>query len=97
MDLQQLVAETDTGGRKVAGVPGQLIFWVAVGWSIFQLWYASPLPFTLGFGILNDTEARSLHLAIGMFLASAVLLLAFVIVESRSIPERARGASSGAP
>src|SRR6185503_17484759 len=69
MDLQQLVAESDTGGRKVAGAAGKLIFWVAVGWSVFQLWYASPLPFTLGMGILNDTEARSLHLGIGLFLA----------------------------
>ena len=68
MDLQQLVAETDTGGRKVGGLPGRIIFWVAVGWSLFQLWYASPLPFSLGMGILNDTEARSLHLGIALFL-----------------------------
>ena|SRR5438045_4538567 len=67
-DLQQLVAESDTGGRKVAGATGRLIFWVAVGWSVFQLWYASPFPFTFGIGILNDTEARSLHLALGLFL-----------------------------
>ena len=68
MDLQQLVAESDTGGRKVGGAVGQVIFWVAVAWSLFQLWYASPLPFVLGFGILNDTEARSLHLGIALFL-----------------------------
>jgi len=68
-DLQQLVAEADTGGRKLGGFPGQLIFGVAIAWSLFQLWYASPLPFALGFGVLNDTEARSLHLAIAMFLA----------------------------
>jgi TRAP transporter 4TM/12TM fusion protein len=67
-ELQQIVAEADTGGRKVHGPIGQLIFWVAVGWSLFQLWYASPLPFVLGFGILNDTEARSLHLGIALFL-----------------------------
>lgn len=67
-ELQQIVAEADTGGRKVGGPVGQLIFWVAVGWSLFQLWYASPLPFVLGFGILNDTEARSLHLGIALFL-----------------------------
>src|SRR5687767_925784 len=68
-DLQQIVAEADTGGRKVRGPIGQLIFWVAVGWSLFQLWYASPLPFVFGFGILNDTEARSLHLGIALLLA----------------------------
>ncbi len=68
-DLQQLVAEADTGGRKLTGFPGRLIFGVAITWSLFQLWYASPLPFVLGFGVLNDTEARSLHLAFGLFLA----------------------------
>ena len=47
-ELQQLVAESDTGGRKVAGAPGKLIFLVAIGWSLFQLWYASPLAFTFG-------------------------------------------------
>jgi len=68
-DLQQIVAEADTGGRKVAGAVGKLIFAVAVGWSLFQLWYASPLPFTFGWGVLNDTEARSLHLGVAMLLA----------------------------
>jgi len=68
-DLQQLVAEVDTGGRKARGAVGHFIFAVAVGWSAFQLWYASPLPFTFGWGVLNDTEARSLHLGIALLLA----------------------------
>jgi TRAP transporter 4TM/12TM fusion protein len=67
--LQQLVADTDTGGRKAAGVAGGVIFAVSLAWALFQLWYASPLPFALGFGILNDTEARSLHLGFALFLA----------------------------
>ena len=68
-DLQQLVAEADTGGRKLTGFPGKLIFGVAIAWSLFQLWYASPLPFVFGIAVLNDTEARSIHLAFGLFLA----------------------------
>ncbi len=67
--LQQLVADTDTGGRKAAGVAGGVIFAVSLAWALFQLWYASPLPFTFGVGILNDTEARSLHLGFALFLA----------------------------
>jgi TRAP transporter 4TM/12TM fusion protein len=67
-ELQQLVADADTGGRTAGGFVGGLIFWLAVAWSLFQLWYASPLPFVLGWGILNDTEARSLHLGIALFL-----------------------------
>ncbi len=68
-ELQQLVAEVDTGARKPAGFTARVIFGVALAWALFQLWYASPLPFTLRIGILNDTEARSLHLAFALFLA----------------------------
>jgi TRAP transporter 4TM/12TM fusion protein len=68
-DLEQLVAEADTGGRKPSGLSAQILLWVALAWSLFQLWYASPLPFVLGYGVLNDTEARSIHLGFALFLA----------------------------
>src|SRR5918994_235630 len=67
--LQELVADADVGGRAAGGIPGKLIFAVAVAWSLFQLWYASPLPFEFAWGVLNDTEARSLHLGVGLLLA----------------------------
>src|ERR671919_1112372 len=68
-ELQQLVADADTGGRAAGGVAGKIIFAVAVAWSLWQLWYASPLPFEIGWGVLNDTEARSLQLGVGLLLA----------------------------
>jgi TRAP transporter 4TM/12TM fusion protein len=68
-DLQQLVADADTGSRAAAGIAGKFVLAVAVAWSLFQLWYASPLPFSFGWGVLNDTEARSLHLGVGLLLA----------------------------
>jgi TRAP transporter 4TM/12TM fusion protein len=77
-ELQQLVADADTGGRAAGGIPGKIVFTVAVAWSLWQLWYASPLPFEFNWGILNDTEARSLHLALGLFLA----FLCFPMVKS---------------
>lgn len=67
-NLEQLVADVDRGGREVGGFPGAVLFIGAVLWSLFQLWYASPLPFSLRLGIFNDTEARALHLGIAMFL-----------------------------
>ncbi|MDR4305992.1 TRAP transporter permease [Chelatococcus sambhunathii] len=70
-ELEQLVAEADVGGRKPSGLAAGLLSTVAIGWSLFQLWYASPLPFVVGFGILNDTEARAIHLGIALFLAFA--------------------------
>ena len=68
-ELQDMVAQTDTGARHPTGIPGKMLFGVPLGWSLFQLWYASPLPFALGFGVFNDTEARSIHLAFALFLA----------------------------
>ncbi len=68
-ELQDLVASTDTGGRSPAGPVAKLLAGVALIWSLFQLWIASPVPFIVGIGVFNDTEARSIHLAIALFLA----------------------------
>lgn len=67
--LRQIVAEADTGGRKPGRIAEQVIVSVALLWSLFQLWVASPLPFTFGTLVFNDTEARSIHLALAVFLA----------------------------
>jgi TRAP transporter 4TM/12TM fusion protein len=67
--LEELVAQSDTGARHPAGAAGTLLLWVAIVWSLFQLWYASPLPFVFNVFVLNDTEARSIHLAFALFLA----------------------------
>jgi TRAP transporter 4TM/12TM fusion protein len=69
IELQELVAQVDTGARKPVGATAMLIFATAMAWALFQFWYASPLPFLLRFGVLNDTEARAVHLAFAMFLA----------------------------
>ena len=69
-ELQELIAETDTGARNPVGAFSQrTLFWVPLLWSLFQLWYASPLPFMLNIVVLNDTEARAIHLAFAIFLA----------------------------
>jgi TRAP transporter 4TM/12TM fusion protein len=69
VDLNQLVADADTGGRNPSGLAARIVLWVAIFWSLFQLWYASPLPFVFGIFVFNDTEARSIHLGIALFLA----------------------------
>ena len=68
-ELAAMIAKTDTGARHPLGFPGKVLFGVPLTWSLFQLWYASPLPFIFGFGVFNDTEARSIHLAFALFLA----------------------------
>ena len=50
----------------------KLISLIAISWSLFQLWYASPLPFLLDFGKLIDVPARAIHLAFGLTLCFLV-------------------------
>ncbi len=68
-ELQDLVAQADTGGRNPHGLTKRVLLGAALVWSLFQLWIASPIPFMVGFGVFNDTEARSIHLAFAIFLA----------------------------
>jgi TRAP transporter 4TM/12TM fusion protein len=67
--LAELVADADTGGRQPTGFAATLMLVLGIAWSLFQLWYASPLPFVLGKGVFNDTEARAIHLGAGLLLA----------------------------
>ena len=68
-ELQDLVASSDTGARQPTNViAAKVMIYVALAWSLFQLWYASPLPFMLNFFIVNDAEARAIHLGFAMFL-----------------------------
>ena len=62
---------------------------IALAWSAFQLWISSPAPFFVSellgfsFGILNNTEARSVHLGFAVFLA-------FLVFPARKRQERNR-------
>ena len=68
-ELRKIVAEADTGGRKPTGFTAGLVLVIALCWALFQLWVASPLPFTFGILVFNATEIRAIHLAFAIFLA----------------------------
>jgi len=68
--LQEMIAEADTGARNPVGaIPKKVLFYVPLIWTLFQLWYASPLPFIFNILVFNSSEARAIHLAFAMFLA----------------------------
>ncbi|KFN17765.1 TRAP transporter permease [Aeromonas bestiarum] len=71
LSTEELIAQ-DVGARLPFGLMGGLITTLALAWSLFQLWIASPLPFMLGFGVLNDTETRAIHLTFALLLAYLV-------------------------
>ncbi|MDO5289441.1 MAG: TRAP transporter permease [Pseudomonadota bacterium] len=68
IDAQQLMRDNDVGGRSPGPLVTRLLTAVALAWSLFQLWIASPLPFHFGWGIFNDTESRAIHLAFAVWL-----------------------------
>jgi TRAP transporter 4TM/12TM fusion protein len=69
--LETMVAEVDTGGRKPTGSSKAFVFAISLCWALFQLWYASPLPYMLNFGVINDGQARVIHLSFAFLLAFA--------------------------
>jgi TRAP transporter 4TM/12TM fusion protein len=75
-ELQEMVAAADSGARTPSGVSAWLITTVGLLWAFFQLYIASPLPFTAsqltGINLtLNAQEQRSIHLAFALLLAYA--------------------------
>ncbi|MDF1793074.1 MAG: TRAP transporter permease [Thalassobaculaceae bacterium] len=75
VDLDDLVAASDTGNRNPHGIVGKLLAGLALAWSLFQLYYASDLPFLLqdltGLPVVfNSDEGRAIHLAFAFALAA---------------------------
>ena len=54
--------------RNLKGFNLKLVASIAICWTLFQLWYASPLPFIFNFGIFIDLPARAIHLAFALTL-----------------------------
>ncbi|MDY0415395.1 MAG: TRAP transporter permease [Pseudomonas sp.] len=68
LSVEELIAQ-DSGARLPEGIMAQVIASLALLWSLFQLWIASPLPFIFRIGVFNDTETRSIHLTFALLLA----------------------------
>ena len=55
--------------RNLTGFHLKLVAVIAITWSLFQLWYASPFPFWLNFGMFKGLPARAIHLGFALLLA----------------------------
>ena len=73
---QEMVAETDSGGRVLTGSMGKTLFYLCLLWSLFQLYIASKVPGVLAQATgVSDfanivAQARYVHLAFAMALAT---------------------------
>ncbi|MEM6481220.1 MAG: TRAP transporter fused permease subunit, partial [Pseudomonadota bacterium] len=67
-ELDDLIAENDTGARDPSGLTRKIVLGVALLWPLYQLYMASPLPFATGIGLIDDSQQRAIHLAFALFL-----------------------------
>ncbi len=86
MTASEDTAALDRGQRTGRKLTAKLLLAVLCLWSLFQLWFASPLPFVFNFGIFNATEARAIHLGFALFLAFTLFPLSRRRYNPRIIP-----------
>ena len=55
--------------RNLTGFHLKVVAAIAIIWSLFQLWYASPFPFLFNFGMFKGLPARAIHLGFALCLA----------------------------
>ncbi len=67
--IENKIKEDLSPSRNLTGFHLKLVAVIAITWSLFQLWYASPFPFWLNFGMFKGLPARAIHLGFALLLA----------------------------
>ena len=67
--------------RNLTGFHLKVVAAIAIIWSLFQLWYASPFPFMFNVGMFKGLPARAIHLGFALTLA----FLIFPISKNKKI------------
>ena len=80
-DIENKISEDLSPTKKLTGLHLKIVAAIAIIWSLFQLWYASPFPFMFNFGIFKGLPARAIHLGFALLLA----FLIFPIAKSKKI------------
>ena len=67
--IETKIKEDLSPTRNLTGFHLKIVATIAITWSLFQLWYASPFPFWLNFGMFKGLPARAIHLGFALLLA----------------------------
>ena len=73
--VERKISEDLSPTKNLQGLHLKIVTAIAIIWSLFQLWYASPFPFWFNIGMFKGLPARAIHLGFA-------LLLAFLIFPS---------------
>ena len=67
--VEKKISEDLSPTRNLTGLHLKIVGIIAVIWSLFQLWYASPFPFMFNIGMFKGLPARAIHLGFALTLA----------------------------
>jgi TRAP-type uncharacterized transport system fused permease subunit len=62
------ISEDLSPTRNLTGFHLKIVFGIAILWTFFQLWYASPFPFWFDIGMFKGLPARAIHLGFALTL-----------------------------
>ena len=80
-NIESKIHEDLSPTRNLTGLHLKIVAAIAIIWSLFQLWYASPFPFWFNIGMFKGLPARAIHLGFALLLA----FLIFPISRSKKI------------
>jgi TRAP transporter 4TM/12TM fusion protein len=67
-NIKNKINEDLSPTRNLKGLHLKIVAALAIIWSLFQLWYASPFPFIFDFGMFKGLPARAIHLGFALTL-----------------------------
>jgi len=79
--IESKISEDLSPTRNLTGLHLKIVATIAIIWSLFQLWYASPFPFIFNIGMFKGLPARAIHLGFALLLA----FLIFPISKNKKI------------
>ena len=66
--IESKISEDLSPTRNLTGLHLKIVGSIAIIWSLFQLWYASPFPFMFDIGMFKGLPARAIHLGFALTL-----------------------------
>jgi len=67
-EVKDKINEDLSPTKNLTGLHLKIVASIAIIWSLFQLWYASPFPFIFNFGMFKGLPARAIHLGFALTL-----------------------------
>ncbi|MDC0952365.1 TRAP transporter permease [Pelagibacteraceae bacterium] len=74
--IVEKISEDISPTRNLAGLHLKIVFGIAILWTFFQLWYASPFPFWFNIGMFKGLPARAIHLGFALTLTFLIFPVA---------------------